>query len=241
MKNDHQNRFRILLTGTVLLAMGTAFMVGAQSRRGRDWDDLTQRARQLQRSAQNFYGLLERSRTERGRLAGDARELADESRHFYRSAQRSRRQEHLYDDFEQVRESYLRLRQSLHRRFQVNFIEGQDRWYADVMRAWADTAEHYSELNDYFGGRVRPRPDPRDPMPVPGGRSLTRDIRCKSENYQPNSCFVGGRIQSIDLIDRKSRAACVEGRSFGTQGAYVWVKNGCDGEFRVTYLEDRRD
>ncbi len=239
MKKRTRGMLRILLSSTVLLVMGTVFIGGAQVRRGGHRDDLTRQARQLQRAAESLYDLLSRSSTHRGHIAWDARELAEESRHFLRSALRSRRVESLDDDFQQVRESFHRLRRSWHGRFHVHSIQGRDRWYAQLMRAWADTAEHFSDLNDYFRGRGRPRPDPRDPIAVPVYPIQTREIRCKSEDFKPNSCYVGGRIQSLELIDRKSRAACVEGRTFGSQGAYVWVKNGCDAILRVHYWQDR--
>lgn len=57
-------------------------------------------------------------------------------------------------------------------------------------------------------------------------------IRCESHNDRVAYCDArGGR--SIELVRQLSRAACVEGRSWGWDRRGIWVSDGCRADFRV--------
>lgn len=60
-------------------------------------------------------------------------------------------------------------------------------------------------------------------------------VRCQSHGYGMNRCRVPGRIQSVRLVRRLSFAPCIAGRTFGATPRYVWVRNGCSGQFLVRY------
>lgn len=64
-----------------------------------------------------------------------------------------------------------------------------------------------------------------------------RRVTCKSDNYQPNRCSVGGPILEIRLRKNKSRAPCTDGASYGFLGDEIWVTDGCEGEFEVFYVK----
>ncbi|HSR70288.1 MAG TPA: DUF3011 domain-containing protein [Acidobacteriota bacterium] len=86
-------------------------------------------------------------------------------------------------------------------------------------------------------GPGRYPPSPNDPDR--GGYNLKRvEIECKSENYRRRDCRVGGRIERAFLRDTDSDAPCIEGRSWGWDRDYVWVNNGCDGDFEVHYVDN---
>ena len=64
--------------------------------------------------------------------------------------------------------------------------------------------------------------------------SRTR-ISCKSGRYEPNTCSVGGPIRSLTLRQQKSHSRCVLGVSYGYEGEWVWVSDGCEAAFEVEY------
>ena len=55
-------------------------------------------------------------------------------------------------------------------------------------------------------------------------------LRCESRNGEPGKCRlpVSGHVE---LVRRLSRAACVEGSSWGWSEGQLWVKDGCRAEF----------
>lgn len=57
-------------------------------------------------------------------------------------------------------------------------------------------------------------------------------VRCSSNDGRLNRCPVNvrGRVQ---LVRQLSQAACVEGRSWGSDRGGIWVSQGCRGEFSV--------
>ena len=46
MRNHPEGTIRTLLSSVILVALGTAFIVGAQDRRRGNWDDLSSQAHQ---------------------------------------------------------------------------------------------------------------------------------------------------------------------------------------------------
>jgi len=66
-----------------------------------------------------------------------------------------------------------------------------------------------------------------------GGAGPGRQIACSSQNYQHRFCPTERRIVRARLIEQRSRAACVQGRSWGFQEDGIWVDDGCSGLFAV--------
>lgn len=66
------------------------------------------------------------------------------------------------------------------------------------------------------------------PVPGPG-----QQIACDSRNYQQQFCPSNRRILRAWLVEQRSRAACVQGRSWGFQETGIWVSAGCSGLFAV--------
>jgi hypothetical protein len=66
------------------------------------------------------------------------------------------------------------------------------------------------------------------PMPGPG-----RQLACASRDYQQQFCRSERRIARARLVEQRSRAACVQGRSWGFREDGIWVSNGCSGLFAV--------
>lgn len=56
-------------------------------------------------------------------------------------------------------------------------------------------------------------------------------VRCESDDGRTRECATGGgRV----ILERQiSRAACIEGRSWGSSRNGVWVSQGCRADFRV--------
>ena len=79
----------------------------------------------------------------------------------------------------------------------------------------------------------------RSIYPSRQGRRTVR-FACKSDNFRLNACYVPGSIIDLRLLEKKSRAACTKNQSFGFRNDAIWVKNGCEGEFEVTYRPDTR-
>lgn len=48
--------------------------------------------------------------------------------------------------------------------------------------------------------------------------ALGARMTCESRNYQRNYCSAGERISNVRLVRQQSRAACIEGRSWGHDG-----------------------
>ena len=64
------------------------------------------------------------------------------------------------------------------------------------------------------------------------GNGYGNIIRCDSNDGRYNRCDLPGRGRA-QLVRQVSRAACVEGRSWGTERGSVWVSQGCRGEFAI--------
>jgi hypothetical protein len=66
-----------------------------------------------------------------------------------------------------------------------------------------------------------------------GGERRGREIACASSNYERRFCPSDRRIAGARLVEQRSRAACVQGRSWGFQDDGIWVSQGCNGLFAV--------
>jgi hypothetical protein len=58
-------------------------------------------------------------------------------------------------------------------------------------------------------------------------------VRCRSRDYNYESCRVSGRITNARVVDRHSDRPCIRNRSFGWRGDTLWVDDGCDADFEV--------
>jgi hypothetical protein len=67
------------------------------------------------------------------------------------------------------------------------------------------------------------------PGPVHGGGR----IDCESRNYQREFCSSGQRIANAQLIEQRSQAPCIQGRTWGYQSDGVWVAQGCSAVFAL--------
>ncbi|HVE51697.1 MAG TPA: DUF3011 domain-containing protein [Casimicrobiaceae bacterium] len=67
---------------------------------------------------------------------------------------------------------------------------------------------------------------------TPGRPPRQGHVVCESREYRYNFCDTG-RIRDAQLVDQRSQAACVRGRSWGVERNGIWVDDGCEAEFRV--------
>jgi len=58
---------------------------------------------------------------------------------------------------------------------------------------------------------------------------------CKSVDNQPGVCYVSGSIVDVRLQRKRSRASCDLNKSYGFRDDVLWVRDGCEGDFEVTY------
>jgi hypothetical protein len=60
-------------------------------------------------------------------------------------------------------------------------------------------------------------------------------VTCQSQNYQPASCYAGGPISSVRLVQQLSngRGQCNQGQSWNYDRNYIYVNNGCRAVFEV--------
>lgn len=57
-------------------------------------------------------------------------------------------------------------------------------------------------------------------------------VRCESNDGRTNRCSLNGRGR-VQLMRQLSRAACIQGRTWGSDAGSVWVSEGCRAEFSV--------
>lgn len=57
-------------------------------------------------------------------------------------------------------------------------------------------------------------------------------VRCESNDGRTNRCSINGRGRA-QLVRQLSRAACIEGRTWGSSSGSVWVSQGCRADFTV--------
>lgn len=65
-----------------------------------------------------------------------------------------------------------------------------------------------------------------------GGWGAGQTLYCGSDDHRQRRCNVSIR-RDARLLRQSSRAACIEGDSWGWDRNGVWVSNGCRGEFQV--------
>lgn len=64
------------------------------------------------------------------------------------------------------------------------------------------------------------------------GRGYGGAIVCESHDGRDRYCRVDTR-GGVWLVQQRSRAACIEGRTWGWDRGGIWVGHGCRGEFAV--------
>lgn len=63
-------------------------------------------------------------------------------------------------------------------------------------------------------------------------------IRCESDRGRRHECSFDGWGR-VELVRQISRTACVEGRTWGTEGRHtVWVSDGCRADFLIRRNRD---
>src|SRR5215813_2395001 len=66
-------------------------------------------------------------------------------------------------------------------------------------------------------------------------------IYCASDDGRRNQCSADTR-GGVTLVNQRSEAACIQGRSWGFRRNYIWVDRGCRADFQVgggnSYPED---
>jgi len=101
-------------------------------------------------------------------------------------------------------------------------IEGRS-WGWDRRGVWVSNGcEGVFDVVAYQPPPVAP------PMAGPGGGA----INCASRDYRQEFCPTGP-IRGATLVQQNSRAACIEGQTWGVRADGIWVSAGCDGDFQV--------
>ncbi len=63
------------------------------------------------------------------------------------------------------------------------------------------------------------------------GLSGAEVVQCQSRDYQYQFCGTPEGVTHARLVEQRSRAACIEGRSWGYDRRGIWVSGGCEGLF----------
>lgn len=66
----------------------------------------------------------------------------------------------------------------------------------------------------------------------PGWGGPAQTLYCGSDEHRQRRCNVTVR-RDARLVRQASKAACIEGRSWGWDRNGIWVSNGCRGDFQV--------
>lgn len=119
-------------------------------------------------------------------------------------------------------------------------LDGTSIWVSGGCRAAfarADSVQLERRSRPRTGSRIsRPRRSARHPRsaPPPAGSASPIAFACESLDQQRNFCAIAvGARGSVELTQQDSRAACVEGSSWGWQADGIWVDAGCRAQFRV--------
>ncbi|NOT59792.1 MAG: DUF3011 domain-containing protein [Acidobacteria bacterium] len=58
-------------------------------------------------------------------------------------------------------------------------------------------------------------------------------VYCASDDGRRHTCAINANGGNVRLLNQKSRAACVEGRTWGYTRASIWVDRGCSADFEI--------
>lgn len=96
-------------------------------------------------------------------------------------------------------------------------------WVSDGCRADFRVLGYGGGYNDgYYGNQGNGQ-----------GYGYGSTVRCESNDGRTNRCAINGRGR-VQLARQLSRAACIEGRTWGSDYGSVWVAQGCRAEFTVS-------
>lgn len=100
-------------------------------------------------------------------------------------------------------------------------------WGIDRRGVWVDGGcrAEFRIIDDGYGGR------PPAGRPPYGGEQPVGTVRCESKDFRRSDCPLPGGARRVELVRQTSRAACVEGDTWGWDRGRVWVDRGCAGEF----------
>lgn len=65
--------------------------------------------------------------------------------------------------------------------------------------------------------------------------TVTETVDCLSRRFGREECRVEGRIQDVEAVGSLGGVPCRFGSSWGYENRYVWVDQGCQARFNVTY------
>ncbi len=217
-------RFRHWIGVVLAFSMPFSLVYSHSNRHNRG--DIVRLAEDLDRASTRFSDRL-RYLTRDGRLNRHAEELYRAAAHFVEAA-RGSSPGHLADDFREVSRHYWAVRQALHDSPGLGHSRRADREYYEFMKSWLDVVYSHDELSHRIA--QGPGGGPYDP-----GYDAEETIRCKSKEFRYNECRASAPIRQIRIEKQKSSSACVQGRTFGIRGDRIWVDQGCDAEFRVSF------
>jgi hypothetical protein len=108
-------------------------------------------------------------------------------------------------------------------------IEGRS-WGWDARGVWVSSGcEGVFDVQYYASP---PAPPPVAVVPPSGPGPAASIVTCESRNYQQQFCPTG-EIAGATLVLQRSRAACIQGQTWGFQRNGIWVTGGCEGDFQV--------
>jgi Protein of unknown function (DUF3011) len=71
------------------------------------------------------------------------------------------------------------------------------------------------------------------PPPYHPGHHGAEIVSCGSPQYRLAHCPVPGAWRGVRLVQQTSKAACIQGRTWGFDRGGIWVNQGCSGRFAV--------
>lgn len=75
-------------------------------------------------------------------------------------------------------------------------------------------------------------------VPQPGpARPVTRTITCGDPQGQLQTCRTDGQVDTVRLVRDLGRVRCQQDVNWDYARSLVWTRNGCRGQFEVTYRE----
>ncbi len=105
-----------------------------------------------------------------------------------------------------------------------NCYEGQT-WGYDQRGVWVDHGCRAEFRIAHSGPGGNP--------PGSGGPDYQASVICRSVGGNQQLCPLDVGRHRVELVRKISKAACVQGQSWGYDRRSVWVGNGCRGEFAV--------
>ena len=105
-------------------------------------------------------------------------------------------------------------------------IQGQT-WGYDRRGIWVDRGCR-AEFALLRASAPGPGPNPNRPGPGPAPQLVT----CASNNGQRSMC-AANTARGVQLVKQRSRAACIQGRTWGFTQRGIWVDRGCIADFAL--------